>query len=281
MGPLAFALILAAEPSSAAPAPPDACRAAYQKLGSGLQGELQSANWAKLESDLDAIEAPCEHRPILQALRTMRAEMQLRRGQPAKTLELLDANPVTASPSLKSYARWIRLGALEALGRQTELAAQRNDMVRQNDEALADPRGAGAGLRKVEQFETPLAIVQAWEGSAQQGPFTRLLIFTANPKGPGMPATLTLTTDPSAQLLGEKGEVYFIDLYACASQSLMSQIEGKKGKAAPDYAAIKARAVTVFSQPWPFALKAPADPPRICAFPEFILPGLVPPPSAP
>jgi hypothetical protein len=200
--------------------------------------------------------------------------MLLKQGQPAKALELLNANPVTISPQLASYATWVKVGTLEALDRREELAALRTRMVQTNDAALADPKN-GYNLHKLERIETPIAVIQAYQGQTRQGPFIRRYVFTATPKAPGLPASVTLTSDPAASALDPANPTYFVDLYMCSGQALAGQITAKDG-AAPDYASVKARALAALADGRIYALKGPKDPPRVCAFPEFILPGLVP-----
>lgn len=277
MGPLLLAALLAAETPSPGPQPPDSCRPVYELRQNNLAQELQQGDWTHLEADLTAIEDACDHRPVLQLVEAMRAEMRLRQGQPAKALEVLDASPVTISAQLAAYASWVRLGALEALGRTSDLLALRNKMVAANDAALADAKAA-YGLHKVERIETPTAVIEAYQGEARQGPFIRRYVFTATPKAAGLPATLTLTSDPTANLVAPGAETYFFDLYMCGGQGLLGQTTATKGQA-PDYQAVKAKALAGLADVRIYALKGPKDPPRVCAFPEFILPGLVPPPA--
>jgi hypothetical protein len=278
MGPLLVAAMLAAETPTPAQSSAEACRAAYQAREKDLGDELEAASWDRLDPDLSTVESACQGRPFLQVLRTMRAEMQLRQGQPDKALAMLDANPVTASPQLAAYAQWIRLGALEGLDRQDDLVVQRDRMVQANDRTLGDP-GRGYELQKVEQIDTPLAVIEAYKGRLPQGPFVRRFIFTARPKAAGMPASVTLTTDGSAAPPGEKGEVFIVDLYSCAGQAPLGQVAAADGQREPDYQAIKAKALAALGEAQAYALKNPKDPPRICAFPEFILPGMFPSPG--
>ncbi len=165
------------------------------------------------------------------------------------------------------------ISALEVVGDAEGFRAVRDAFLVEHDRALTTGPGA---MRKVERFQTPLAVVDAYEGRILNGAFVRLIVFVASPNDGGMPVTLAVGMDPATDLLagGAGGkDHYFLDLYPCDQHATMDIIERKKKQGPPPYAEMRARADKLFSSVEAFAPFAKRDAYRFCAFETFMLPG--------
>ena len=143
-------------------------------------------------------------------------------------------------------------------------------MLADNDEAMSggDPE---LNTRKIERFETPLAVVDVYAGPFQQGRFIRDYVFVAAPKDGGMFASIALTHyDPANKLMKD---AYFLDGYYCGGHATLEGFKAEGGKA-PAYDAIKAKAVEAFSSPQLFSKPPEPGKVRRCGFPQYMLPGV-------
>jgi hypothetical protein len=264
---------------SAAPVPApsqqaieDACKSAY-----GTEWEpLQAARKAKANEEAirraarlhDACRGWTQGEALLG---TLYAEVLLQAGRAPEALALLDGVSVPEDHSIWPTNRWVYLSAAETVGDVARFRAARDQLLDANDRALVGRQG----LKKVERFETPVAIVDAYVGELGQSPFIRHMIFIAAPKNGGMFATLSLGSDPATDLLvGKKGlTTDFYDLYPCDGH-VTAATESRKQKAPlPVYEKVKRKAVAILSDEKLFPPIARRDEPRFCAFETYMLPG--------
>ena len=253
------------------PAAPADCEAVGQREGTAFDNAMRARDWDKAEPILVRLERACADHPLGGVLHNARAEMLIGRKDPAAALRLLD-RPWPSRWAGSGKAEWLKLSAYEAIGDKPGFRAQRDRMVAANDAAMSGGRPA-MKTRKRERFETPLAVVDAYEGTLNHPPFfVRRYVFVASPKDGGMPASVALTGHLQSMMTGNT-EAYFIDLYPCRGHVTLESTEGVKGEW-PAYDKVKASAIEAFSSPESFEPK-PADmPSRTCGFTRYMLPGL-------
>jgi hypothetical protein len=275
---LALALSGAPEPMSAAPQAPQAeeptlsaaCRQALQRDWDKLSSEADDGRAVVLISGLET--ACSADREALGLLMGFHAEIDLKAGRYAEAVGRLERAPLRPADGIWPTTRWTYLTLLEMTGDAEAFRRVRDELVAAHDKALQTH--ARHRMRRVERFETPAAMVDAYEGAAQQGSFRRLAVFVATPKNGGMPVTMTLTRSMGVEaLLGDRGgAAYFFDLYPCGSHVNLGMPRGTAARP-PSYATAKAKAKEVFERPDAFPAFVRREEPRACGFASYMLPG--------
>lgn len=280
---IAAAVFAALTAAAAAPASATAVDTAKPAIGEGCRAVLKrdwpevrkrmAAGWKDVAAALDPIDQACAGDPsVMVLLGSVRAEAELQTGHAAEAADRLSRLDVPADHGLWPTTRWVHLAALEVTGDAERFRAVRDELLAADDRRLS----ARVGVRKVERFETPVAVVDAYQGDFKQGSFVRHMVFVAAPKNGGMPVTMTLTSDPTAAAIAPgRGEVDFYDLYPCEGHSTLDIVE--RGKSSPpDYASVKARAEKLFSDAATFKPFAKREQWRYCGFETYMLPGFSP-----
>lgn len=264
-------LLLVVSLAGGADPAPD-CRSALRAQWAAIGEAMGGSDMTPVLKGLAQVEVACEGDAQVQPLlTTMHAEADLRDGRPQAALDRLETRPVDPTARLWTTSRWVQLSALEMVGDIDGFNQARDRFLTAHDRALTSGPNA---MKKVERFETPLAVVDAYEGRIQNGDFVRLIVFIASPKAGGMPVTLAVGLDPMTDMIAGRGKThYFLDLYPCDSHVTMDIIERKPKDGPPPYAEMKARATTLFSGADIFPPFAKRDVYRFCAFESFMLPG--------
>jgi hypothetical protein len=231
---------------------------------------LNGGKWTVVDPALGRLEKACADFPaVMNLIDSWRGQMLLGQGRTGEAIVLLESLLDSRGPADRN-AQWLLLTSYEARADKVGFRRVRDRMLADNDAAMSggDPE---LNTRKIDHFETPLAVVDVYAGPFKQSRFVRDYVFVAAPKDGGMFAALTLTHyDADNDLV--KG-AYFIDGYYCGGHSTLDQLRPEDGKA-PAYETVKAKAVEVFSSAHLFA-KPPEDgKPRGCGFPQYMLPGV-------
>ncbi|MFZ5670982.1 MAG: hypothetical protein ACOY4K_15950 [Pseudomonadota bacterium] len=276
---LLAATALATSAPDVAPAGAPDCRSAVRETWPRLSGALRDAAAAPAAlGELDRLDPLCADDPGIFGLLTgVRADLLLTSGRADAAVRRLTDHPLPRDHSLWPTTRWTLLSALEVTGDAARFRAVRDDLLAAHDLALTTGEPA---MRRVERFETPLAVVDVYEGEIDNGPFVRTLVFVAAPKDGGMPATLSVGLDPAADMIAGGlrggsggGKTYFLDFYPCDRHATLGVIAREAGAGPPPYADMKGRAGELFASPETFPAFVRRETPRLCAFEAFMMPG--------
>lgn len=280
-------LLSAPEPVSAAAPPPApaaadtgpsaACRSAVDRDWPRVGEARKEGRYDEGVRLVTAMETACaDHAGAMGLLGTLHAELDLLAGRHAEAADRAARAPLSPEDSIWPTNRWVQLAALEMTGDADRFRVVRDEMLAVHDAALVSH--GRHRMKKVERFETSGAVVDAYEGLAEQDMFRRHYVFVAAPKNGGMPVTLSLTRSMAVEfLMPSKGNTttYIYDLYPCEMHATLDMVDGRKDKA-PAYDKVKARALKTLESPDTFKPFARRDEPRFCAFESYMLPGFDP-----
>lgn len=213
--------------------------------------------------DLDAIIAACGDDPTAAMAHFMRAEIALRSNDNQRALDVLAAVQ-TPGPPLGSYPVWMKLQALQRLGRTDDVTQLATTLLAASDAAMTRP---DFGMQRVESFETADYAITGYQGRFNQGPFVRYFEFLMRPKAGGLPLSIALSRDAAAL---DQEKDYFIDLYECSGHYTLDTVSAAHG----DLTYAEARRAVERSIADRHAVSSTQSPNGLCVFTRFITPGL-------
>jgi len=210
-------------------------------------------------TETDAIIAACGDDPRAGMPHIMRAELALRSGDAQRAADLIPDPPPTF------YAAWMAMEAHDELGHADRVSSIATVLERMSGEALTR-----AGMTQVESFDAGGYHVTSYQGRLEQGPFIRFFYFLMQPVAGGMPVSIAISRDNIA--LEGSDRTYFVDFYQCSGHYTMSQFESAE---TVPYARARQAVDTFLAHPDSGnAVSATVPHDGLCAFPQYITPGL-------
>jgi len=235
----------------------DACSTGAQAHWAAAVQHYRANEFPQAATETDAIVAACGDDARAETPRMMRAELALRASEPQRALDLLESGPSQRS----NYSRWLRIDARLSHADQVNALAQ--SLIADSGAALER-----AGLRHVETFEAGGYSIAGYEGRLNQGSFIRFEFFLIRPLAGGLPISIAVSRD-NFDLGGPPA--YFVDLYICAGHVTLDEFSSNRP---PDYRRARAAVDAWVTSQGANAISATTPHTGMCAFTQYITPGL-------
>jgi hypothetical protein len=154
-------------------------------------GAMRAEKWADAAAAAKQASDACAKDPLVrQMLETFRASAVYRGGDPKAALEIVDAAQMQHESAFWLESRLIAAAASRKLGDRARYLALRDEMIAAETQLLTG--GPKPYMEKVERFETPYAVVDAFQ-ELPRGRGLREVFFLAAPKNGDMPLSVSIS----------------------------------------------------------------------------------------